>query len=115
MFAKALHEKLNIPWLTVVAEIAKSRYEGKRLPRAKRASRQLLPVFPELLEVLAVTWKDKPFLYPHPVYVHTQQGEFQLPGLYLRESRYRIFVKRRVGPRCIHLQGSINWMLQLRL
>ncbi len=29
---------------------------------------------------------------------HTQQGECQLPGLHLKESRYRIFAKRRVGP-----------------
>ncbi len=33
----------------------------KRLPRAKWAARQLLPVVIELLEKLAVTWKDKPF------------------------------------------------------
>lgn len=58
---KRAAEKLNIPWPTVVAETAKSRYEGKRLPRAKRAAWQLLPVFPELLEEVAVTWKDKPF------------------------------------------------------
>ncbi len=51
----------------MVAEIAKSRYEGKRLPRAKRASRQLLPVLPELLEELAVTWKDKLFTSKLPV------------------------------------------------
>ncbi len=51
----------------MVAEAAKSRYEGKRLPRAKRAARQLLPVFPELLEELAVTWKDKPFTSKLPV------------------------------------------------
>ncbi len=64
---KRAAEKLNIPWPTVVAETAKSRYEGKRLPRAKRAARQLLPVFPELLEELAVTWKDKPFTSKLPV------------------------------------------------
>ncbi len=43
---KSAAENLNIPWPTVVAETAKSRYKGKRLPRAKRAARQLLPVFP---------------------------------------------------------------------
>lgn len=32
------------------------------------------------------------------VYVHTQQGECQLCGLYLKESCYRIFVKWQVGP-----------------
>ncbi len=64
---KRAAEKLNIPWPTVVAEAAKSRYEGKRQPRAKRAARQLLPVFPELLEELAVTWKDKPFTSKLPV------------------------------------------------
>ncbi len=64
---KRAAEKLNIPWPTVVAEAPKSRYEGKRLPRAKRAARQLLPVFPELLEELAVTWKDKPFTRKLPI------------------------------------------------
>ncbi|RXN35336.1 Olfactory receptor 1F12 [Labeo rohita] len=37
------------------------------MPRAKQAARQLLPVFPELLEELAVTWKDKPFTSKVPV------------------------------------------------
>ncbi|KAL1277298.1 hypothetical protein QQF64_023971 [Cirrhinus molitorella] len=64
---KRAAEKLNISWPTVVAETAKSRYEGKSLPRAKRAARQLLPVFPELLEEVAVTWKDKPFTSKVPV------------------------------------------------
>ncbi len=64
---KRAAEKLNISWPTVVAETAKSRYEGKRLPRVKRAARQLLPVFPELLEELALTWKDKPFTSKLPV------------------------------------------------
>ncbi len=64
---KRAAEKLNIPWLNVVAETTKSRYKSKRLPRAKRAARQLLPVFPELLEELAVTWKDKPFTSKLPV------------------------------------------------
>ncbi|CAM4650393.1 unnamed protein product [Leuciscus chuanchicus] len=58
---KRAAEKLNIQWLTVVAETAKSRYEGKRLPSVKRAARQLLPVFPKFLDELAVSWKDKPF------------------------------------------------------
>lgn len=47
---KRAAEKLNIPWPTVVAETEKSRYKGNRLPRAKQAARQLLIVFPELLE-----------------------------------------------------------------
>lgn len=64
---KRAAEKLNIPWPTVIAETAKSRYEGKRLPRAKRAARQLLPVFPELLEEVSVTWKDNPFTSKMPV------------------------------------------------
>ncbi len=64
---KRVAEKLNIPWPTVVAETAKSCYEGKRLQRAKPAALQLLPVFPELLEELAVTWKDKPFTSKLPV------------------------------------------------
>ncbi len=64
---KRAAEKLNIPWTTVVAETAKSRYEGKRLSRAKWAAQQLLSVFQELLEELAVTWKDKPFTSKLPM------------------------------------------------
>ncbi|KAI7792538.1 hypothetical protein IRJ41_018919, partial [Triplophysa rosa] len=60
-------EWLNIPWPTVVVETAKSRYEGKRLPRAKWAARQLLLIFPELLEEVAVTWKDKPLTEKVPI------------------------------------------------
>ncbi len=51
----------------MVAETAKSRYEGKRLSRAKWAAQQLLSVFQELLEELAVTWKDKPFTSKLPM------------------------------------------------
>ncbi|KAI7814451.1 hypothetical protein IRJ41_018506 [Triplophysa rosa] len=40
---------------------------GKRLPRAKRAARQLVPIFPELLEEVVVTWKDKPFTGKVPI------------------------------------------------
>lgn len=40
--------KLVIPWPIAVAETTTSRYEGKMLPKAKRAARQFLPVFPEL-------------------------------------------------------------------
>ncbi len=68
-----------------------------------------------IVEAISLAYSSKGLVSPHPVYVHTQQGECQLPGLYLRESRYRIFAKQRVGPHRIHLQGSINWMLQLRL
>ncbi len=64
---KRAAEKLNILWPTVVAETAKSRYEGRRLPRVKRTARQLLPVIPELLEELSVTWKDKPFTSKLPM------------------------------------------------
>ena len=38
---KRAADKLAIPWPTVTAETAKSRYEGKRLPMAKRSARQL--------------------------------------------------------------------------
>lgn len=34
----------------------------------------------------------------HLVYIHTQQGEYQLCGLSLNWSRYRILARRRVGP-----------------
>ncbi len=58
--------KLNIPWPKVQAETSVSRYAGKRLPRAKQAARQLLPIFPECLEEAACCWKD-PFSAANPI------------------------------------------------
>ena len=52
--------RLDIPWPATVPETTRSRYEGKKLPLAKRAARQLLPVFPELLDEVAHSWKDCP-------------------------------------------------------
>jgi len=45
----------DIPWPEVVKETTRSRYEGKNLPQAARMARQLLPVFPELLDEVSVT------------------------------------------------------------
>uniref|UniRef100_A0A087X675 Uncharacterized protein n=1 Tax=Poecilia formosa TaxID=48698 RepID=A0A087X675_POEFO len=41
------------------------RVANGKLPR--KTGRQLLPVFPELLEELAVSWRNKPFKEKHPV------------------------------------------------
>lgn len=59
--------KLEIQWPEVQAEAAHSRFDGKRLPKTRKTSRQLLPIFPELLEELAVSWRNKPFKEKHPV------------------------------------------------
>ncbi|KAK7901815.1 hypothetical protein WMY93_018584 [Mugilogobius chulae] len=47
---KRAAERLDIPWPPVAAEAPRSRYEGKKLPQAKRAARQLLPVFQSYLK-----------------------------------------------------------------
>ena len=52
--------RLAIPWPPVVVETARSRYEGKKLPLAKSAIKQLLPAFPELLDEVARSWRDHP-------------------------------------------------------
>lgn len=65
---KRAAERLDIPWPPVAAEAPRSRYEGKKLPQAKRAARQLLPVFPELLEEVSVSWKDHPFSSKNPIF-----------------------------------------------
>ena len=86
---KRAADKLAIPWPTVTAETAKSRYEGKRLPMAKRSARQLLPIFPELLEELSVTWKDKPFTCKTPIQGGSvldlegmeKEGLFRMPAM----------------------------------
>ena len=48
--------KLKIQWPEVQAEVARSRYDGKRLPKVKKSGKQLLPIFPELLEEFTVSW-----------------------------------------------------------
>ena len=51
--------RLAIPWPAVVAETTRSGYEGKKLPLARSATKQLLPVFPELLVEVARSWRDR--------------------------------------------------------
>ncbi|KAL2095574.1 hypothetical protein ACEWY4_007722 [Coilia grayii] len=63
---KRAAEKLNIPWPNAEPEKSGSRYEGKRLPRAKSAERQLLPLFPECLEEATRTW-SKPYSAKNPI------------------------------------------------
>ena len=58
--------KPNIQWPEVQAVAGRSRYYGKKLPKAKRTGKQLLPFFPEL-EELAVSWRNKPYREKHPV------------------------------------------------
>ena len=64
---KRAADRLAIPWPAVVAETTRSRYEGKKLPLAKSATRQLLPVFPELLDEVARSWKDRPYSSRSPI------------------------------------------------
>lgn len=50
---KRASTRLNIQWPAVQEETLRSRYDRKKLPQVKRARKQLLPVFLELLEELA--------------------------------------------------------------
>ena len=59
--------RLAIPWPAVVAETTRSRYEGKKLPLAKSATKQILPVFPELLHEVARSWRDRPYSGRSPI------------------------------------------------
>ncbi|KAF7656794.1 hypothetical protein LDENG_00036250 [Lucifuga dentata] len=63
---KCAAEKLNIPWPNITTEAARSHYEGKKLPQAKRTMRQLLPMFPELLEEVVVSWQENPYTSKTP-------------------------------------------------
>lgn len=58
--------KLGIEWPETPAETTTSRYEGKRLPKAKSSTRQLLPVFPECLEEATRSWSN-PLTAKNPV------------------------------------------------
>uniref|UniRef100_A0A096MDS7 Uncharacterized protein n=1 Tax=Poecilia formosa TaxID=48698 RepID=A0A096MDS7_POEFO len=55
--------KLNIQWPEVQAEEARSRFDDKKLPKAKRT----VPFFPELLEEFSVSWCNKLYREKHPV------------------------------------------------
>ncbi|MEQ2291739.1 hypothetical protein AMECASPLE_016039 [Ameca splendens] len=52
--------RLSIPWAAIQAEVVKSRFDRKKLPKARKTGKHVLPVFPELLDKIAVTWRDKP-------------------------------------------------------
>nr|XP_010769141.1 PREDICTED: uncharacterized protein LOC104945202 [Notothenia coriiceps] len=59
--------RLDIPWPEMAKETSRSRYEGKTLPQAARTKRQLLPVFPEMLDEVSVSWRDRPFSNKAPI------------------------------------------------
>ncbi|KAG8014375.1 hypothetical protein GBF38_017525 [Nibea albiflora] len=73
---KRAAEKLEVPWPVAVAEPTRSRYEGKRLPLARSAVKQLIPVFPELLAELSKTWSNYPYSNRSPI-----PGAASLPRL----------------------------------
>ena len=64
---KCTAARLAIPWPAVVAETTRSRYEGKKLPLARSATKQLLPIFPELLFEVARSWRDHPHNSRSPI------------------------------------------------
>ncbi|KAK5900673.1 hypothetical protein CgunFtcFv8_025615 [Champsocephalus gunnari] len=59
--------RLNVPWPEMAKETSRSRYEGKQLPQAAGKKRQLLPVFPEMLDEVSVSWRDRPFSNKVPI------------------------------------------------
>ncbi|KAK5927106.1 hypothetical protein CgunFtcFv8_022628 [Champsocephalus gunnari] len=59
--------RLDIPWPKVVKETSRSRYEGKLFFQTTRTKRQLLPVFPEMLDEVSVSWRDRPFSNKAPI------------------------------------------------
>ncbi|KAK5918340.1 hypothetical protein CgunFtcFv8_003113 [Champsocephalus gunnari] len=61
--------RLNILWPEMAKETSRSRYEGKHFPQAARTKRQLLPVFPEMLDEVSVSWRDRPFSNKVPIQV----------------------------------------------
>lgn len=46
------------------------------MPQSTRVAKQLLPVFPELLEEVTVSWKDRPFSSRSPI-----QGTSSFEGM----------------------------------
>ena len=64
---KRAASRLEIPWPAVVVETKRSRYEGKKLPRTSGAARPVLPVFPELLDEITRSWKERPYSSRSPI------------------------------------------------
>ena len=78
--------QLAIPWPTVIAETTRSRYQGKKLALAKSATKQLLPVFPELLDEVARSWRDGPHSSRSPIsgacaLAASKVSQFKMPKL----------------------------------
>lgn len=59
--------KLNVQLPEVQAVATWFHYDGKKLPKVKKTRKQLLPIFPELLEELVVSWLNKPYRVKHPL------------------------------------------------
>ncbi|KAK5933669.1 hypothetical protein CgunFtcFv8_014131 [Champsocephalus gunnari] len=59
--------RLDIPWPEMAKETSGSCYEGKHFPQAARTKRQLLPVFPEMLHEVSVSWRERPFSNKVPI------------------------------------------------
>ncbi len=83
---KTVAAKLGIAWPETSSETTTSRYEEKRLPKVKSSARQLLPVFPECLEEVTLSWRN-PLIAKIPV-----QGGLALD-----------WVERKVSPTCLRL------------
>ena len=78
--------QLAIPWPTVIAETTRSRYQGKKLALAKSATKQLLPVFPELLDEVARSWRNGPHSSRSPIsgacaLAASKVSQFKMPKL----------------------------------
>ncbi|KAF7655129.1 hypothetical protein LDENG_00060540 [Lucifuga dentata] len=41
--------------------------DGKKLSKVQRTSKQLLPIFPQLLEEFSISWLNKPYMEKHPI------------------------------------------------
>lgn len=55
------------PLTAAIAETTRYHYEGKKLSLAKSATKQPLTVFPELLEEVARSWRDRPYSNRSPI------------------------------------------------
>lgn len=58
---------LGILWPVIVVETTRSHYEGKKLPLARSAMKQLLPIFSELLADIACSWRGRPLSSRSPI------------------------------------------------
>ncbi|KAK5918734.1 hypothetical protein CgunFtcFv8_003471 [Champsocephalus gunnari] len=97
--------RLDIPWPEMAKETSRSRYEGKHFPQTTRTKRQLLPVFPEMLDEGGPLATRPQSRVPPPLTVTVWRGSacsaYRLWNRWWKPTSYRGWARHQAGtPHC---------------